>query len=61
MSIQEEMKKVDRSLPGRDTTVRIRDGELSILIKLRQSRLKEHQKTLDGIEIDHSTWSQDYQ
>jgi hypothetical protein len=61
MSIQEEMKKVDRSLPGRDTTVRIRDGELSILIKLRQSRPREHRKTLDGIEIDHSTWSQDYQ
>jgi hypothetical protein len=61
MSIQEEMKKEDRSLPGRDIMERIRDGRSSILTNLRRNKLKVSTRTSDLSATNHSTSDPDFQ
>jgi hypothetical protein len=61
MSIQEEMKKEDRSLPGRDIMERIRDGRSSILTKLKQFNPRDFMRTSDSTSTDHSTSDPDFQ
>jgi len=52
------MRKEDKSLFGRNTMVPIRDGRLSIKIRLKKLQLKESTKILDSMSIDHSILSQ---
>jgi len=61
MYMEEKMKKLGKSLPGRDTMVQTRDGRLSILIKLPRLLHQELMKTLDSTSTDHSTSNLDFQ
>jgi hypothetical protein len=60
-STVEEMKKQDKSLPGRDTTVPTRDGKSYTLTKLNQYQRRDSTKNSDSMSTDHSTSSQDSQ
>jgi hypothetical protein len=51
----EETRKEDKSLSGRDTTELTRDGELSILTKLKRMLLKDLMMNGASIATDHST------
>jgi hypothetical protein len=61
MSMEEKMKKQERSLSGEDTTEPIRDGESSILIKLLRNQKLDTAKNGASISTDYSTSDQDFQ
>jgi len=55
------MKKVKKLLSGVTTVSLIRNGQLSILTKLKRKKLKDLTKTSACMSIDHSTSFQDSQ
>jgi hypothetical protein len=61
MFTQERTKKEDKLLCGISTTVTTRNGKLSILTKLRKSKLKDFMKTMACTATDHSISDQDSQ
>jgi len=60
MSMVEKMKKVEKSLSGRDTMVPIRDGRLNISTKQRRKQLQASTRNSVSTLADHSILSPDY-
>ena len=56
----ERMLKDKLLLFGRDTMVRTKDGELSILMILKDHKRRDLTKNQDSTVTDHSTWFQDF-
>jgi hypothetical protein len=54
MSIQAEMKKVERLSFGTSTVVLTKDGRLSTKMSTKRSKLRENLKNSDSTLIDHS-------
>jgi hypothetical protein len=61
MSIQEEMRKEDKSSFGTNMERLTRDGRSSILTKLRKCKVREFIRTSDSTSIDHSISDPDSQ
>ena len=58
---EERMLKAKLLLSGINIMVPTRDGELSILIKLKRLLIRDLSKNSDSMPTDHSTLSQDSQ
>jgi hypothetical protein len=59
MSQAERMQKDKPQSSGRNMVEPTRDGRLSILTLIRETKRRDLTRTSDGIATDHSTWSQD--
>ena len=56
----EETPKVNQSSSGATTEKLTRDGESSILTKLRRSKIRDFTRIPDSTSTDHSTSDQDF-
>jgi hypothetical protein len=60
-SVETKMLKVNQSLSIRNTVELIRDGQLSILIRQIQSKIRDSMQNSDSTAADHSTSDPDSQ